>query len=186
MQWGFWEHSKIVSILILDIVTRNQFVDLTFMILFPRNRTRWCLSCVTLASDRTGGMTSHLGTPNWTAPEVFVEASRLIYFENFYSVQGPCSIKVHTHLCYEFSTHIKFAEVGKQIFKKLQVHKFLGLFLYCQFTKFCRCASLQIFIINPQITNQPFSTKYCTPLWQNSPKVIFVNIFLCMHYMLYL
>jgi serine/threonine protein kinase len=114
--------------------------------------------------DRTGGMTSHLGTPNWTAPEVFVEASRLIYFENFYSVQGPCSIKVHTHLCYELSTHNKFAEVGKQIFLKLQVHKFLGLFLYCQFTKFCRCASLQIFIINPQITNQPFSTKYCTPL----------------------
>jgi serine/threonine protein kinase len=63
--------------------------------------------------DRTEGMTSHLGTPSWTAPEVFVEASRLTYFKKFYYVQGPCSIKVHTHLCYEFSTHNQFTEVGK-------------------------------------------------------------------------
>ena len=68
--------------------------------------------------DRTEGMTSHLGTPSWTAPEVYAKASRLIYFENFYYVQWPCSIKVHTHLCYEFSTHNQFAEVGKLIFKK--------------------------------------------------------------------
>jgi serine/threonine protein kinase len=37
--------------------------------------------------DRTEGMTSHLGTPSWTAPEVYAKASRLIYFENFYYVQ---------------------------------------------------------------------------------------------------
>jgi hypothetical protein len=59
-----------------------------------------------------------LGTPSWTAPEVYAKASRLKYFENFYYVQWPCSIKVHTHLCYEFSTHNQFAEVGKLIFKK--------------------------------------------------------------------
>ncbi len=38
--------------------------------------------------------------------------------------------------------------------------------------KFLRGASPQFFMINPQI-----STKYCTSLSQNSPKVLFVNFF---------
>ena len=101
--------------------------------------------------DRTEGMTSHLGTPSWTAPEVYAKASRLIYFENFYYVQWPCSIKVHTHLCYEFSTHNQFAEMGNHTCLKTANPKILGLVPLLQICKFRRFASLQI--ANLQITN---------------------------------
>ncbi len=60
-----------------------------------------------------------------------------------------------------------------------QVRKFLGSF---RFRKFLRCASLQIansHIFNDYSTNSQISTKYYTTLSNKSPKIVFVNAFLC-------
>ena len=78
-------------ILILGIDTRNYFYRYNFYDYISEEQDKMVLKLCDFGQarniDRTEGMTSHLGTPSWTAPEVYAKASRLKYFENFYYVQ---------------------------------------------------------------------------------------------------
>jgi hypothetical protein len=68
-------------ILILGIATRNYFCRSNFYDYISEEQDRMVLKLCDFGLariiDRTGGMTSDFGRkPNWTAPEVFSEASR--------------------------------------------------------------------------------------------------------------
>jgi hypothetical protein len=83
-----------------------------------------------------------------------------------------------------FNESFNYRRWTSKLFKKsANRKKTLVLILLSQIRKFLKCASLQIFMSNPQFANSQFSTKYCTPLLsQNSHKSRFCKRFLCTKY----
>jgi hypothetical protein len=78
----------------IDTDTGNYFCRSNFYDYMSEEQDRMVLKLCDFSLariiDRMGGMTRDFGRkPNWTAPEVFVEASILLCYEHFYSIQGP-------------------------------------------------------------------------------------------------
>jgi hypothetical protein len=78
--------------------------------------------------------------------------------------------------CYVSSGALVISRDGEANFCSKSANKKITSFgIIPQSKNFLRCASLYIanlliFIINPQIANPQIPTKYCTNLFQNSPK----------------
>ena len=81
-------------ILILGIDTRNYFYRYNFYDYISEEQDRMVLKLCDFGLariiNRVGGMSSDFGRkPNWTAPEVFLKARKLLCYEHFYGIQGP-------------------------------------------------------------------------------------------------